>query len=323
MHLSSERHKVCPRCGKETGLQASVCSRCGRRFKTRFVTTPSPQAETPQYLPPGRTAKRRSAKSIQRKGHAGEPESYPLVSSSQDLAAVHTDHEHSNGYKNGFTRHDAPARSRRTDLSFETAASGSGLEHEVDAPFWADDPPPPPKRNFFKSPSEEYYDENEITQRIVIRSRTGLRLVLPVAVLILFACLLVGYKLAKRISVPRFDPLPAAVVGNWVSDDELVTVEMKINPGGTGRVTWHVHGAMPAGFSNVGTFTCHWQQNRKSQLIIKEDTPLDKNTLYPPGLIESIANHSYPTWAADHVNDALTLTWAKPESTSITFTGAP
>jgi len=241
------------------------------------------------------------------------------------MSAGNGSYPSSNGHSTSLVEYsEPPVKYRREPVKLETAAQGEGLEKESERPFWADDPPPPPKRSFFKKIDSASEEEAEayFGTKPVKKSPLAVYGPLGAVVLLIGVIGFAGYRYATRPKPILLAAQPKAMVGNWLSDDGTLTVEMQLAANGTGRITWHVHGFMPAGISTLGDVTYHWSQNAQKKIVFHEDTPFDSHLIYPPGIIQNMVAHNYPSWQVDHLNDALTFNWTSPQPGSVSFTGS-
>jgi hypothetical protein len=207
----------------------------------------------------------------------------------------------------------------------ETAAYGDGVEDEEDRPFWADDPPPPPRKQFFKFVDPHAIDVPGEPEELPIGNKIIASVWFKAFIALIVVCSVLSFAIYKYVNRPLpvvLSANPASMVGNWVTDDGTLTVELHLDQNGTGRIAWHVHGYMPPGISSLGDATFHWAQNAQQKIVFKEDTPFDSHTIYPAGMIQNLAEHNSPTWSVDHLNDALVFSWSTPQSSSVVFTGA-
>ena len=319
-----------------TGLDAPVCTRCRRKFNSKFevhnppstpAQAPEPPPVSPAFAPTPthRPAKRRSSRkegqvepvSAQFNGHSAQPSHNGLNGESH--------YSDGNGHSSSLVGYnEPPPRTRRPSVALETAARGAGTEVESERPFWADDPPPPPKRNFFK-PIEPEDEEYPYTMGAVPAVRKSSNPALVAAAFVLLFASAIGYAGYKYVNRPKpvlLSAQPKEMLGNWLSDDGTLSVDLHMAADGTGRITWHVHGYMPPGISTLGDATYHWSQNAQKKIVFHEDTPFDSHVIYPAGIIQNIVEHNNPTWKVDTGNDALTFNWTTPQPTSATFTGS-
>ena len=229
--------------------------------------------------------------------------------SSEPISASSASYPNNNGHSTSLVEYsEPPVKYRREAVKLQTAAQGEGLEKESERPFWADDPPPPPKRNFFKKvdPASDEEAEAYFGTKAVKKSPLAVYGPIAAVVFLIGVMCFAGYRYATRPK-PILDAQPKAMVGNWLSDDGTLTVEMQLAANGTGRITWHVHGFMPAGISTLGDVTYHWSQNAQKKIVFHEDTPFDLHLIYPPGVIQNMVAHQLSDLASGPFERCLDL----------------